>query len=69
MVIKEKLDVSDQVLASGGSADVRRGRYMGHLIAVKTVKVSNHDDLLEKRKVSRNGVFSAAWDAVSIILL
>ena len=69
MVIKEKLDVSDRVLATGGFADVRRGRYMGHLVAVKTVRVSMQDDLLKKWKVSRNGVFSAAWDAVSIILL
>ena len=69
MIITEKIAVEDEVLASGGFADVRRGSYMGHLVAVKTLRFAEQDDLLKIRKVSVDVIFSATWDAVSIILL
>jgi serine/threonine protein kinase len=69
MVITEKIEVEDMILASGGFADVRRGRYVGHLVAVKTLRVAEQDDFLKIRKVNINDIFLASWDAVSIILL
>jgi len=57
MMIAEDLKVSNKVLASGGFADVRTGRYMGHLVAVKTMRVAEQDSFLKIRKVSINDVF------------
>ena len=68
-MITEDLKVSDKVLASGGFADVRTGTYMGHLVAVKTMRVAEEDDFLKIRKVNINNVFSAAWNVVLTILL
>jgi hypothetical protein len=52
MIITDKVEVPDKILSSGGFADVRSGTYMGHLVAVKTVRVAPTDDLLKIRKVS-----------------
>jgi len=57
MMIAEDLKVSDKVLASGGFADVRTGTYMGHLVAVKTMRVAEQDGFLKIRKVSINDIF------------
>jgi len=59
MIITEDLEVSNRIFASGGFADIRSGRYMGHSVAVKTLRVSMQDDLLKIRKVSINHIFSA----------
>ena len=66
MVIKEGLDVSDRrVLASGGFADVRRGRYRWHHVAVKTVRVTEGGDILKIRKVRTKVIFPGTYDMVS----
>ena len=68
MIITDKIETSDDILASGGFADIRRGTYMGHLVAVKTMRVSPQDDFLKIRKVTINDIFFLPWDAVSIAL-
>lgn len=45
----EKVETSDKVLASGGFADVKRGRSMGRFVAVKTVGVAAQDDFMKIR--------------------
>ena len=65
----EWIEVSDEVLASGGFADVRSGRYMGQLVAVKTMRIAAQDDFLKMRKVSINFAFSATWDVALTIML
>ena len=55
-MITEEIKVSDEILASGGFADVRTGTYMGHLVAVKTMRVAKQDDFLKIRKVSIHDV-------------
>jgi serine/threonine protein kinase len=82
MIITDKIEASDEILASGGFADIRSttlasggfadvrcGRYMGRLVALKTLKVPEQGDLLKIRKVSINNIFPAARDAVSTIIL
>ena len=69
MMITEKVEVSDMILASGGFADVRTGTYMGHLVAVKTMRVGVQDSLSKLRKVSINNIFSSTLDTVPTILL
>ena len=60
MVITEDIKVEDSILASGGFADVRRGRYMEHLVAVKTLRTAEVDDIPKIRKVTINvTVFSS----------
>ena len=54
MMIAEKIEVGTDILASGGFADVRSGEYMGHLVAVKTLRVAATDDLVRIRKVGTN---------------
>jgi hypothetical protein len=68
VIIKEKFEVSAKILASGGFSDVRRGKYMGRLVAVKALRVPEQDNMLEIRKVSIAVVFPAARDAVLTIL-
>jgi hypothetical protein len=58
MVITERFEVSHNVLASGGFSDVRRGKHMGHHVAVKTMRVAEQDDFLKIRKVSINNKLS-----------
>ena len=69
MTITEKIEVSDKILASGGFADVRCGTYMGRLVAVKTTRVQEQDDLFKIRKVSIDDGFSDTWNVVSTVLL
>ena len=69
MIITEKIEVSADIFASGGFADVRRGTYNGHLVAVKTMRVTEQDDPLKIRKVRANDIFSVTWDAVLTTLL
>ena len=51
-MITDKIEVSNEILASGGFADVRKGTYLGALVAVKTMRVGEGDDLMRIRKVS-----------------
>jgi hypothetical protein len=53
VIITEKIEVSEKILASGGFGDVRCGRYIGHLVAVKTLRVAAQDNLLRIREVSQ----------------
>ena len=59
MVITKEIEVSDEVLAKGGFADIRSGMYMGHLVAVKTMRVAEEDGFAKIRKVCINDIFSA----------
>ena len=68
MIIPEKIDTSDDIIASGGFADIKRGTYTGQLVAVKTMRVAMQDDFLKIRKVTINDIFFLPWDAVSIAL-
>jgi len=52
MVVKEKIEVRDTILASGGFSDIRCGIYTGRLVAVKTARVTPWDNLQRIRKVS-----------------
>ena len=61
MTITENIEVSDKILANGGFADVRTGTHMGHLVAVKTMRVSEQDDFQKLRKVSVDDVSPSAW--------
>ena len=63
-MITEDIEVSDRIVASGGFADVRTGTYKGHLVAVRTLKVTNTDDIPKIREVSVDGIFSATSNAV-----
>ena len=53
MVIAEKIEVEDMIHASGGFSDIRCGRYGGHRVAVKTLRVTMQDDIQRIRKVRR----------------
>ena len=55
LMITDKIEVSDNILASGGYADVRTGTYLGALVAVKTVRVEEQDGFMKIRKVSIYG--------------
>ena len=59
MTITDNVDVERKILASGGFADMRRGTYLGHSVAVKTLRVTEKDDVARIRKVSIGAVFSA----------
>jgi len=59
MIITEKIEVEDKVLAQGGFADVRIGRYMGHLVAMKKLRVWEKDDFVKIRKVGIDDIESA----------
>jgi len=50
--ITGKLEVSDEILGSGGFADVRSGTYEGRVVAVKTMRVVLQGDFPMARKVS-----------------
>lgn len=58
ITISERIEVEGKILASGGFADVRTARYMGHLVAVKTLRVAMTDDLQKIRKVSVDATVS-----------
>jgi len=67
MLITEKIEVEDRILASGGFSDTRSGKYMGRLVAVKTLRVAEHDNIRKLREVSISDIF--ACDALLIIVL
>ena len=67
MMITEEIEVSEQIFASSGFADVRTGKYMGHLVAVKTMRVAPQDDVSKLRKVRIRVFLSATWDVVLTI--
>ena len=58
MMITEKIEVSDEILASGGFADIRSGRYMEQPVAVKTTRITEKANCLKIRKVRINDIFS-----------
>ena len=60
MVIAGEIEVGKKILASGGFADVRSGTYKGHLVAVKTLRVTELDDLQKIRKVSASNIISCS---------
>ena len=59
MVIAGSIEVENKILVSGGFSDVRCGKYKGHRIAAKALRVSMQDDLEKLRKVSANDIFPA----------
>ena len=63
MKITDKIEVSDNILAAGGFADVWTGTYMGALVAVKTIGFTERDGLRKMRKVSVYGGFLDYLDA------
>lgn len=71
MIIADKIEVDDKILASGGFADVRRGKYMGQLVAVKTIRidVTTLDDPRKIRKVSISRKFSTTQSTASATFL
>jgi len=54
MRITEEIEVSNGVFAPGGFADIKTGTYMGHQVAVKTLRFALTDDFLKKREVNVN---------------
>jgi len=71
MMISDKIEVDEKILANGGFADVRCGTHMGQLVAVKTIRddVAALGDPHKIRKVSINRNFSTIWGVVSAALL
>jgi hypothetical protein len=61
MVITKEVQVEDIPLASGGFTDFRHGIYMGHLVAVKTLRVEEQHAFLKTKKVNITGIVSANW--------
>jgi len=49
---RAEIEVCDEILGSGGLADVRLGTYEGRPVAVKIMRVSAKDDFRRIRKVS-----------------
>lgn len=56
MTIKEQIEVSDGILASGGFGVVRSGTYRGGRVAVKTAKLK-HAKVEKIRKVKIDAIF------------
>ena len=54
MVITDEIETSTsgQPHLSGGFADIKQGRYKGHAVAVKTLRVAPTDDFGKIRNVS-----------------
>ena len=50
-LLSDRFDVSDEIFASGGFADVRMGVLKGKSVAVKTLRVSLTDDKAKIRTV------------------
>jgi len=51
-MIRENIEVSEEILAFGGFGEVREGTYKGDRVAVKTTRVPLVGDLTKIRKVS-----------------
>ena len=60
-MITDKIEVSNEILASGGFSDIRTGPYLGALVAVKTVRVAEQDDFMKIREVRTYTCFSTIW--------
>ena len=69
MMVRENIEVSDEISAFGGFGDVRNGTYRGQRVAVKTAKISSVKELEKIRKVSINSISVLTPHAVSTILL
>ena len=52
MIVAGDIEIGNDLLASGGFADVRLGKYMERLVAVKTLRVMGQEDLHKIRKVN-----------------
>ena len=52
-LLSDKFDVSDQIVASGGFADIRMGVFKGKNVAVKTLRLSSRDDKAKIRRVRK----------------
>ena len=52
MVLAGDIEIKDNILASGGFADVRMGKYAGHPVSVKRLRVTPEDDVQKIREVS-----------------
>ena len=63
-MITEDIEISDEIVTSGGFADIRTGMHNGHLVAVRTLKVRVAHNFPRIREVSINDIFSAARNAV-----
>ena len=48
----DKIEVSDNMLASGGFVGVRTGTYLGAAVAVKIMRLDEQDGFMKIRKVS-----------------
>ena len=68
IVIREQIEVSDEMLAFGGLGSVRSGTYMGCLVAVKTARVPARGNLQKIRKVRINDIL-ASRHVVSTVTL
>ena len=64
MMITDKIEVSADILLSGGYADVRTGTYFGATVVVKTIRVDERDDFTKIRKVSIYGRSPNCPDAI-----
>lgn len=67
MMITGKIEVEDEILASGGYSDVRCGTYKGRRVAVRTLRVTAKDNVSKLRNVSTSDV-SSFPDAALIAL-
>ena len=56
MRISGGIEVSDELLASSGFADLRSGTYRGASVAIKTLRVAARDDSVRIKKVCTNVV-------------
>ena len=57
MMLTERIEVSDQIIAPGGFADVRTEVFKGRVVAVKTTRVTERDNFPKIKKVKTNDIF------------
>lgn len=58
MMIVDEIEVGQEILASGGYADIRSGTHLGRLVALKALRVAALDDHQKLRKVSTDNAIS-----------
>ena len=56
MILTDKVETEEKIRASGGFAVVRLGKYMGHSVAVRSLKVAEQDNLSKLKKVSTSSL-------------
>ena len=61
MIITEEIKVSDRIHYAGRFADIRTGTYTEDLVAVKIMRVAEHDNPPEMKKVSIDDMFRSVW--------